>query len=128
MAIVLDRPLAMNQWDSAVSEDRTVYYDHCYNTKRFFYQDNTQSRGGENTCTAHKRRKKRSKSCDETGSAVDKNVNETAADSSSTEKSEFAAMHHERALNAGRLNKTDRGRRWRKKVFNKIHREDKSFE
>ena len=128
MATVPDRLLAMNHWEIAVSEDRTVYYDHCCNTKRFLNKEYV-TKASESPRAARKKRKKRSKSSssDESGSAVEVKTKKTG-DSPCKQKSEFAAIHHERALNAGKLNKTDRGRRWRKKRFNTFCQNDKSLE
>ena len=128
MATVPERPLAMNHWETAVSEDRTVYYDHCYHTKRFLNKDEAR-KSGESSSSVRKKRKKRSKSSsfEESALTVQKEKSKTG-DSPCREKSEFAAIHHERALNAGKLNKPDRGRQWRKKRFKKVCRKDKSFE
>lgn len=126
MATAPDTPLAMNDWEIAVSEDRTVYYNNCYHQKRFLNKDEAR-KSGESSCSGRTKRKKRlkSSSSEESALTVQKERSKTG-DSPCREKSEFAAIHHERALNAGKLNKTDRGRRWRKKCFNKVCREDKS--
>lgn len=109
----VDRPLSMACWEEEKDRDYCLVYDFMSSLlnaellamRRSLYEKGLQTKHGH----ACKCPVPLEKTFWEKEGAKDESLSHKVA-------FDFAAVHHERALNAGKLNR-DRGRRWRRKNF-----------
>lgn len=111
----VDRPLAMASWEEETDRDYCLVYDFMSSLlnaellamRRSLYEKGLQMKHSH-ACKCHVPVEKTF--WDKEGGKDECHPHKIVFD--------FAAVHRERALNAGKLNK-DKGRRWRRKNFSK---------
>lgn len=115
----LDRPLPMACWEEETDRDYSLVYDFMSSLlnaelmamRQSLYEKGLQMKHSH-SCKCHASVEKTFR--DKEGAKDEIHSHKVVFD--------FAAVHRERALNAGKLNK-DKGRRWRRKNFSKKKRD-----
>lgn len=115
----LDRPLPMACWEEETDRDYSLVYDFMSSLlnaelmamRQSLYEKGLQMKHSH-SCKCHAPVEKTFR--DKEGAKDEIHSHKVVFD--------FAAVHRERALNAGKLNK-DKGRRWRRKNFSKKKRD-----
>lgn len=122
MSTALDRPLPMAGWEEETGRDYSLVYgfmssllkEELSAVGRSLYEKCLQGKHCS-SCKCHAPAEKSRFGTDgKDGAKVDE-----CLPSHNLVVFDFVAVHRERALNAGKLNK-DRGRRWRRKNYSKI--------